>query len=358
MSAPEATKAELVVLPQQELAPLAALSEEQFRHRLEQAKLNVTRMSQIQREVMDEGSDYGVIPGTTKPTLLQPGAQLLNKMGNLTPAFDVERTCGDGETSPHIDYRVKCQLTGPDGAVWEGVGSCNSWEPRYRWRQGERKCPACGSDAIRQARADDPEQAFYCWRKVGGCGASWSRETEEAEAIASQSVDRQENPDPWGLDNTLLKIAAKRALVHATTLAHACSRIFTQDIEDSAGPGDQKPAANKKRKPSQAEAEKALGSQKGATPNKPLGGEAIDQIETACRRRLEELGLDEQRWADVAKDVVRQLGYKSAAETPETEFARFVAAVIQWDDGASDFNHDPGPDEPEMTPAQREAVGP
>ena len=45
-----------------------------------------------------------------------------------------------------------------------------------------------------------------------------------------------ENPDPWDLDTTLLKMAEKRAHVDATLRACAASGLFTQDIEDQVRP--------------------------------------------------------------------------------------------------------------------------
>jgi hypothetical protein len=43
---------------------------------------------------------------------------------------------------------------------------------------------------------------------------------------------RIDNPDPMELDNTILKMAMKRAHIAATLNATGASRIFTQDVED------------------------------------------------------------------------------------------------------------------------------
>ena len=38
--------------------------------------------------------------------------------------------------------------------------------------------------------------------------------------------------DPYTMDNTVLKMAKKRALIDATLLVASLSDIFTQDLED------------------------------------------------------------------------------------------------------------------------------
>src|SRR6187549_1081776 len=57
-----------------------ALSFSEMRQRVEQ-------LDAFYRGVMQRGTDYDVIPGTPKPTLLQPGAQLLDAIFGLAPVF-------------------------------------------------------------------------------------------------------------------------------------------------------------------------------------------------------------------------------------------------------------------------------
>ncbi len=93
--------------------------------------------------------DYGTIPGSDKPALLKPGAEKMCSFFGLTPKFPLEDKEEDwtGERhggEPFFYYRYKCQLYRGDHLIAEGEGSCNSWEKKYRYRQGERKCPKCG----------------------------------------------------------------------------------------------------------------------------------------------------------------------------------------------------------------------
>jgi hypothetical protein len=191
------------------------------------------------KRVMREGDHYGVIPGTsTKPALLKPGAELLlSNMGLQKVLVDADAPTIDyGEDGREglIRYRRICQIYRQIGPapedrmlVAQAEGSCSSREVKYRWRTSGASCPQCGN-ALRMSK-DKPE--WYCWRKKGGCGETYP--------AAQFSFEKIANPDLADLENTILKMADKRALVAATLLATGCSDIFTQDIEDSAPPADE-----------------------------------------------------------------------------------------------------------------------
>lgn len=197
-------------------------------------------------KVMDEGLHYGVIPGTgTKPTLLKPGAEmLLSNMGLNAcfvdaepPVVDVMGTEHGGEA--YLRYRRICRIyrqLGPTEAermiVAEAAGSCSSWETKYRYRNDQRKCPECGKPAIIKGKTEYGG-GFVCFKKKDGCGAKFA---DNDPAIVGQAVGKVANPDVAELENTILKMADKRALVAATLIATGCSDIFTQDAEDGADP--------------------------------------------------------------------------------------------------------------------------
>lgn len=186
----------------------------------------VEKIKQVQARVMREGHHYGKIPGVDRPTLLQPGAQMLCMTFQLAPTFELdERRDGD-----HLEVTARCMLThAPTGTVvGGGVGSCSTRESRYAYRRGERVCPECGSGALRKSK-NDPE--WFCWRKLDGCGATFDIDDER---ITSQVVDRVDNPDLPDVYNTVRKMATKRALVAATLIATCASDLFTQDVEDDA----------------------------------------------------------------------------------------------------------------------------
>lgn len=220
--------------PQAGTLALAAMSDQEFATRLASLKKGRDRIATIQRELMDKDVDYGTIPGTPKPTLLKPGAEKLCDIYGFRADFLPERVIGDGVTAPALSYQTRCELhlgslDGPVVAV--GYGSANSWERKHRYRTGERACPDCGAIGTLLKSKREPE--FFCWLKKGGCGKTFKLNDER---ITKQAVGDIENPDPWDLDTTLLKMAEKRAHVDATLRATAASGLFTQDVEDQARP--------------------------------------------------------------------------------------------------------------------------
>jgi hypothetical protein len=210
---------------------LAVMTDQEFETRMAVLKKGRERIAQIQRGLMDKDVDFGTIPGTPKPTLLKPGAEKLCDFYRFAADFIPERYVGDGQTAPHLAYKTRCELhqgnlDGPIVAV--GYGSANSWERRYRYRTGERACPECGAvGTLLRSKRGKPE--WFCWAKKGGCGKTFDIKDPK---VVEQQVGDIENPDPWDLDTTLLKMAEKRAHVDATLRATAASGLFTQDVED------------------------------------------------------------------------------------------------------------------------------
>jgi hypothetical protein len=111
--------------------------------------------------------------------------------------------------------------------VGSGVGSCNSHESRYRYRNASRTCPVCGQAAIIKGKAEYGG-GWVCFKKKSGCGSKFN---DADPAIAGQQVGKVENPDVADLVNTILKMAKKRALIDATLSVTRCSGLFTQDEE-------------------------------------------------------------------------------------------------------------------------------
>lgn len=181
--------------------------------------------------------DYGVIPGTDKPTLLLPGAEKLCELYGFYPDYEIIQRIEDWDKSPELfDYDIKCTLRSKrdDSIVATGVGNCNSYEPKYRWRNAGRKCPECGSDfAFMKSKFPDKQtglMGFYCFDKKGGCGANFGDPNDPR--IINQVVGKMPNPDMAGQKNTILQMAQKRACVKAIRSATRSSQFFTQDIED------------------------------------------------------------------------------------------------------------------------------
>lgn len=205
----------------------ALITREQLQAEIEQRTL----LGQYVKECMVPGEDYGVIPGTKKPTLLKPGAEKLIALFHCSPEFELIEKTEDYERG-FFSYMFRARvLSSRGGVVAEGFGSANSKEARYRWRDGKRKCPSCDSDAA-LLKSKKEGEGFFCWSKKGGCGATFK---EEDKRITEQQVGRVENPDIYDLANTILKMAKKRAQVDAAIALARCSDMFTQDVEDFAG---------------------------------------------------------------------------------------------------------------------------
>ncbi len=309
-------------------SPLALLSEDDFQRRVQLAKLELNRMREIQRAVMVEEVDYGVIPGTDKPTLFQPGAQVLNRMAAFRPSYTPERHVGNGSTSPILGYSVECELWNQNGeVVGEGFGSANSWEKKHRYRYADKECPECGAKAI--YRSKDSGTAYFCWRKKGGCGVEFAP-GKESEAIDAQPM-MTENPDQYDLDNTLLKMACKRAYVAATVQAHACSGQFAQDLP----PEDQAPAEAGDQKPAQKAAAAKKDKPKPRSKDDSLISEGrVKLCYGKLSGRFKEKGYE---WTDDTKHIavgmiLESFDVKEFAELKTSQLDDVLAAIASFDE--------------------------
>jgi len=220
----------LAARPDPGVYALAAMPEADFEQRLELFVTARKRVQKVQKALMTEDVHFGTIPGTKKPTLMKSGAEVLCNAFGLVPTYETTIDYGDGVSAPHITVTAKAlvhlgESLGP--VVAEGMGACNSWEKHYRYRTAQLQCPACGQETLFKSKKD-PE--FFCWSKKGGCGATFPLTDER---ISKQERGQVENPDPFELLNTILKMAKKRAKVDATLEATATSDLFTQDLEES-----------------------------------------------------------------------------------------------------------------------------
>jgi len=175
----------------------------------------VTKIQEYMGQVMKENEHYGKIPGTDKPTLLKPGAEKLCLAFRLDPNYEIIREVREKD---FIAYTVKCTLSHIPTAqeVASGIGSCNSRETKYRYRSQNTGRP------VPKEYWDGRDPA-----KLGG--PQFSPRKKDKQWVIFEQI---ENENPWDLDNTLIKMACKRALIAATLNGTAASDIFTQDIED------------------------------------------------------------------------------------------------------------------------------
>lgn len=203
----------------QELAPLT----------IADVRGQINLIQNIMRDLMKESEHYGTIPGCgDKKVLFKSGAEKLCLTFKLAPRYELKETL---LANGHFDCNVVCNMYhAPSGRfLGAGIGSCSTMETKYRWRDSQRKCPACGKEAIIKSKKEYGG-GWLCFEKKGGCKAKFR---EGAPEIEGQTIGRIENQDVADTYNTVRKMAKKRALVDATLTVTAASDIFTQDLEDT-----------------------------------------------------------------------------------------------------------------------------
>jgi len=137
----------------------------------------ISQFQMVIQNTLKKDHDYGVIPGTPKPTLYKPGAEKILMMFGVTSEYEVIERVQDYENG-FFAFTVKCLIYKNGVKITEGLGHCNTKEPKYYQRK----------DGTLQ--------------------------------------------DPYGNANTVLKMAKKRAQIDATLTLASLSEVFTQDIED------------------------------------------------------------------------------------------------------------------------------
>ena len=109
--------------------------------------------------------------------------------------------------------------------IAECIGSCNSWEEKYRYRTAQRTCPDCGAAAIKRSHYPDKtgDKGWYCNSKSGGCNGKFNSTDKR---ITDQEQGKVLNERVFDQVNTIDKMAQKRALVGAVILAANASNFF------------------------------------------------------------------------------------------------------------------------------------
>ncbi len=251
----------------------------------------------------NDGGDYGIIPGTKKKTLLKSGADKLCEVYGLYDEYEVISSVEDWEKGL-FDYTLKCILKSrrDDSMVGSGVGSCSSYESKYRWRDSQRKCPSCGQPAIikgKDFKGDGLPTGWLCFAKKGGCGAKFK---DGDKSIEGQIMGRVDNPDIIDSKNTVLKMAKKRAKIDTTIGVTRSSGIFTQDMEDlvvapvkptetttepvtftTSAAGNSASAGSKGQQPNVGNVEATV---QAAEPLLQVGGEFIDHGQSVNFHRM------------------------------------------------------------------------
>jgi len=204
-----------------------------------QTMQKITQFQKVIQQTLRQNHDYGVVPGTDKPTLLKPGAEKILMMMGLQSEFEIVDSTRDFENG-FFQYQVRCKLHKGDMLITEGLGSCNTKERKY----------------------------------------------------AKQ--------DPYSIDNTVLKMAKKRALVDAALLVASLSDVFTQDLEDMDLEGQQ--VSNRKR---------YYTDQDGT-------------ISTAQAKRMFALANGDQ---DIVRQVLNKYGYESTRDVKKIDYEKMCTEI-------------------------------
>jgi hypothetical protein len=184
----------------------------------------------VMANVLEQGKDYGRIPGTDKPTLYKPGAE------KLLLTFQLAATrphTEDLSTSDEIRYRLAVPIEDRScQSLAVGVGEASTNEEKYRWRR-----PVCDEE-FEETPAHLRREKWFKGR--------------DGKAYKGKQI----RTSPADLANTVLKMAHKRALIHGALLATGASSVFNQDLEEfsqelaeavvEADGGEAAPAAPKK----------------------------------------------------------------------------------------------------------------
>jgi hypothetical protein len=179
-------------------------------------KERITAIQKLMKTVLKAGTkendwsgDYGIVPGTKKPSLWKSGSEQILAMFQIA----VEPIVEDLSTEDCYRYRVTTRLTNARTGEFlgAGIGECSTDESKYKWRRTYIKA---------EFEATEPHRRrikFYQYKERG------------------QWVDGQEmqvRQEPADLGNTVLKMAKKRSQIDATLTVTGASSMFEQDIED------------------------------------------------------------------------------------------------------------------------------
>lgn len=208
---------------------------------LQQVQGTLQKIHQFQGLVqsqLKQNHDFGIIPGTPKPTLLKPGAEKIQMMMGLTSEFEIVDSTRDFENG-FFQYQVKCRLGKNGLIITEGLGACNTKEKKYV------------------------------------------------------------KMDPFTMDNTVLKMAKKRAYIDAILLVASLSEVFTQDIEDL-----------------------DLNNEKPTT-----GQVAHDSTDTISKGQAKRIYALSNGNAELCRRILHKYGYDKSDDIKKIDYERICAEV-------------------------------
>jgi hypothetical protein len=191
----------------------------------------VVAIKQIMAEVMKDGEHYGKVPGSSKPGLLQPGAQILALTFRLGPRFRITRTdLPAGHREFYVETDLYNQVTGQ--LVGMGVGLATTRETKWRYRTGP--VTFTGRSVPREYWDLHKSDLQKATELLGGKGYQARKNPDTRSWEVVEAGERVENDNPADVYNTALKMASKRSFVHAIMNTTAAGEMFTTtEVDES-----------------------------------------------------------------------------------------------------------------------------
>lgn len=168
-------------------------------------------MRRVIKDLLIEGQDYGMVPGTKKNTLYKAGAEKICIAFGATPKYE----------------RVQVEIDHDREVKWQKQKK--KWNNKF---QGDKTFTIETEEGT----------SFGLYRYVYKCRIvrSDGRELGEGEGVCStlesKFIDR-----PRDCENNVCKMSQKRAFVAGVLNAFGLSDSFTQDLEDNYNPKHSKP---------------------------------------------------------------------------------------------------------------------
>ena len=110
---------------------------------VQDVRSQVNLIQEVLRSIMIKDIHYGIIPGTTKPTLYKPGAETI--LSTFRIAVDPEMNeVYDLSTDDIARFRMRVSAKSQTGRfLGAAIGECSSNEEKFKWRK-----PVCDEEYI------------------------------------------------------------------------------------------------------------------------------------------------------------------------------------------------------------------
>lgn len=181
-----------------------------------------------------EGRDYMRIPGTDKDTLVKPGAERIQMAFGAYSDFEIVEKEVDHDRETR--YTKERWETVDKPTLEDGGGEDRATIDRMK-AEGTGRFRKDGNAWVWQERTIIEGVSYGVYRYVIRCNLV-SRKTGVvigagigvASTMESKYIDR-----PRDLENTIAKMAKKRAQIDAVLSTFGLSEMFTQDLDDMSG---------------------------------------------------------------------------------------------------------------------------